>query len=412
MVDAGGQHVPPILPPRRAAVTPRVRTSPTSGALPLERVVRGFIDAGARGVIVVHAPPGGGKTAALRHLHAVLPELLSRVHIVDEPIYTAHLRQHFELSVVALPAPRSHDDLAILELVPWAEDEWIEYLAANHRAMVASVMSRLRDDATRHAPQGSPQLWAIVLDEMAADERLATARDALRKHLLALLPDRRAHLGVGAAAVHALGGKGTHPPKPAEMPDQVVSFLRHRTIRLMLAADWLVLVLAAGGAPPVMLGQSIPPDLLLETGVVLRTHPAAREHLLDLLRRERDRTHDAIAASLLFAADPSWRPRASLRGRRLHGARLDGASWNEIDLTGADLTGATLRHARLARAVLASTALASADLSGADLSDANLNGASASDANFTGANLGRCRADGARFWSAQFRDADLSNAHL
>src|SRR5687768_9555209 len=150
MVDAGGQHIPPIPPPRRAAVTPRVRTSPASGALPLERVVRGFIDAGARGIIVVHAPPGGGKTAALSHLHATLSDLMSRVYTADEPTNTGHLWQLDRLSVITLRGPRSHDDLAVYELVPWAEDEWIEYLAANHRPMVASVMSRLKDHQAHH----------------------------------------------------------------------------------------------------------------------------------------------------------------------------------------------------------------------------------------------------------------------
>ena len=399
-----------MLPPRRAAVTPRVRTSPASGALPLERVVRGFIDAGARGVIVVHAPPGGGKTTALSHLCAVLSEFLSRVYIVDEPLYTAHLRQNHELSVVALREPGSHD-LALLELVPWAEDEWIEYLAANHRATVAPVMSRLKEDATRHALAGAPQLWTIVLEAMAADELLATASAALRRHLLTLFPDNRSRVAAGSAAACTLRCEGVLAPARVELSDGVVSLLRHRIVRLILAADWLATALSAGGAPPVPLAQPLERDLLSEAGVALRDSAAARARLADLLHRDRNRAYDAAAASLLLATDLSWRP-SELRGRRLLSARLDGASWNGIDLTGADLTAATFRGAQFSRATLVSAALASADFSRANLVDATLSGAMASDAQFTGARLTGCRADGARFWAACFQNADFSNARL
>src|SRR5688572_27665793 len=180
MVDAGGQHGPPLLPPKRAAVTPRVRTSPASGALPLERLIKGFLDAGTRGVIAVLAPPAGGKTTAMTHLHATLGDSLSSVYTADEPDSAEHLWDLEQLAVVTQCAPMPLDYLAALTLVPWAEDEWIEYLAATHRPAVASVMHRLRDDATRHALEGSPQLWTIVLDAMAADPLRATARDALR----------------------------------------------------------------------------------------------------------------------------------------------------------------------------------------------------------------------------------------
>ena len=414
MVDAGGQHVPPLLPPKRAAVTPRVRTSPTSGALPLERVVRGFLDAGARGIIVVHAPPGGGKTAALSHLHAVLPELMSRVYTADEPTNTGHLWEFDRLSIVTQRAPRSHDDLIVLELVPWAEDEWIEYLAANHRGVVPSVLSRLKDDATRHALNGAPQLWTIVLDAMARDPLLATAREALRRHVRSLLPDSRAHVAAGDVAVKVLGcDAGVLPPLPPkgrELPGAILSLLRHPVVRLMLAGDSLAMALAAGGAPPPLLAQPLERDLLAEAGVALRTVAPARAHLADLLR-DRNRVYDAAAASLLLAADPDWHPR-TLASRLLRFAHLDGARWSGIDLRDSSLVGAALRDAHLVGARLNNAKLHNADCSHADLTDATLRGMAGMDADFTRANLRGCDAEGAQFFRTRFEGANLGGARL
>ncbi|HEV2292861.1 MAG TPA: hypothetical protein VGR35_03345, partial [Tepidisphaeraceae bacterium] len=270
MADAEGQHVSNDAP-RRAPVTPRVRTSPGSGALPLERLVAGMLDAGAAGVVFVHAPAGGGKTTALAHLRSALREHAARLHLLDEP-KPADLRAHAGKLLVVTGSSRSHHDwLATLELVPWAEDEWIEYLAANHRPMVGSVMARLKDDATRHALDGSPQLWTIVLDALAADVSLTSARDALRHHLLSLLPDERARVAAGAVAVNVLGcDAGVLPPNRSKLPEEILSLLRHPVVRLRLAADWLATAFAAGGAPPVLLAQPLERDLLAEAGAALR----------------------------------------------------------------------------------------------------------------------------------------------
>src|SRR5688500_15613531 len=105
MVDAGGQHGPPLLPPRRAAVTPRVRTSPASGALPLERVVAGFLDANAIGILFIHAPAGGGKTTALAHLRAVLGERAAQLYLCDEPRMEDVLACPEQLTVATQPGP-------------------------------------------------------------------------------------------------------------------------------------------------------------------------------------------------------------------------------------------------------------------------------------------------------------------
>ena len=409
MGDATSRPATSLPDPRRAVVTPRVRTSPTSGALPLEKVVRGFLDAAAKGDILVHAPAGGGKTVALEHLRAALGAT-PHVAIHDEPAPEALAGEYADLLVVAYRVSLPGKWLAVLELAPWGEDEWIEYLAATHRDRCASVLDRLRHDDSRDALRGSPQLWQGALDVMAADDSVTTAREALRRHLSVLLPDVWSADAAGAAALYAVVDVAP-PPRHEDVPDAVRALLRHAPVRSLLAADHLVLALSAGNAVYDLLVRPLPADLLDETGAALRDDPVATRRLESILRGVDDRQCDATAASLLLAADPTWHP-GELKGRLLRRAVLSRASWPGVNLAKADLIGASLLGANLADADLSRVVAANADFSFARLTNASLAGATASDALFTGAALTGCGLRGARLWNTRFDDADLEGVDL
>src|SRR5947207_4756676 len=102
---AGERARAEAIEPQRAAVAPRVRVLPGGGAAqPLERVVRGLIESGARGAVLLRAPAGGGKSAALAHLRAVLPdELQTRIELLDEPQAERIATSYDSLAIVALP---------------------------------------------------------------------------------------------------------------------------------------------------------------------------------------------------------------------------------------------------------------------------------------------------------------------
>src|SRR3954469_14391728 len=68
----------------RAPVTPRVYAPHSGEPLPLADCVRRLIDRNVKGIVCLHGPPGSGKTTALRHLKAVLPEEICP-HVVDGP---------------------------------------------------------------------------------------------------------------------------------------------------------------------------------------------------------------------------------------------------------------------------------------------------------------------------------------
>src|SRR5262249_6964712 len=141
------------------------------------------------------------------------------------------------------------------------------------------------------------------------------------------------------------------------------------------------------------LAHRLPADLIASVGRSVRGIEPATRRLGELLRGP-DWGHP-MAASLMLAADPTWRPEAPLP--RLAGPCLGGAAWAGLDLWGAHLggaalTGADLRGATLAKAELVGTRLCGADLSGASLAEAR-----ATAAELRGANLTGVRAAGVNF---------------
>src|ERR1700760_845070 len=101
----------------KAPVAPRAHR-PGSDARPtLEQLIRPFIDNHARGAIYIVCPAGFGKTTALSHLRAVLPQDPT-VGFFDEPT-AVNWENSSDLALVATTKILDYPALAVFELANW-----------------------------------------------------------------------------------------------------------------------------------------------------------------------------------------------------------------------------------------------------------------------------------------------------
>ncbi len=398
-------------PLERAPVVPRARMGADGEVLPIEDLVRPFVDEQAVGAVAIVGDHGSGKSVAIRHVAATFG---TGGHVVylDEP-WALWSSDEFSGRLVVFTGadPPKGRVLAMLELAPWTDDEAIEYLLARHRSRCASVMRRVRSDKDRLPMlRGLPLLWRIVLEELAADDAVLDVVSALRRGIDRLLPEgpMRNELtaevlgdiqGRTDSLVHHLG-EGIGPWDPP-----IRHLLRHRPVRILLAAEGLLRMLHEKSPAIRLAMQRCPADFVRHAAALARTSPAALGRLAELVRGPGREAH-SIAASLLLAARPDWRP----SGRWplcLAGAHLVDARWGGMDLRKANLTRADLSRADLTDADLTRAILLGVRLCGAHLGRARLEGTTWREVDLTGADL-----QGAQMAFAIFRQTSLAEANL
>jgi hypothetical protein len=105
-----------------AYVRPRVYSSESSEALPLEAVIGPVLAANDRGAVRVSGPDGSGKTVALNHLAGSVPPNMrvTFLHCPDPLALGAASSEGIVVFVSNQPGPKL---LADLKLAPWGRDE-------------------------------------------------------------------------------------------------------------------------------------------------------------------------------------------------------------------------------------------------------------------------------------------------
>ncbi len=390
----------PSIPPARAPVRPRVQREPSTAPLLLEEEIAELLLAGRRVDVCLCGGRGLGKTTALAHLAATFADDV-RLRLVDG-VHAG--TPGAELVTVRACRSRGPDEWLRFDLLPWTDDEVLEYLLAMHPDRVGAALV-----AWQRGPEHDLRRWPgtcrDVLDVLASDA-------AIDDPLTALPIVVRQHLGQrhAAAADHALRTFvvadeprrriETGPPAIFEVEPHLLG--SSAVLGKLAAARVLDIATRQPRGVHVQLDWSTP----LRIGIqhALRTDQDLAARLLARAGSCRLR-HKAIVMSALCVAQPAHRPARPLRGD------LSGA-W----LRGIDLSGMHVR-ARLQRADLGGADLRAAHFDRCDLSHASLRAARAEHSMWSSLRAPYLRAaglqaSGSRWPDAELRFADFSAAQL
>ena len=409
----GVQRPPPWpqgLVARRAAVRPRVRTAARADPLRLEDQVAGLLEQRTRGIVNVFGDAGSGKTVALEHLASYFGPRADLFFADNRYPQWVDVAAREGLVVFTSRERREGSTLAF-EMAPWGRDEIIEYLLAAHREACGSVMGRLLEGQGQGEISGLPELWKPLLDLMASDSSVPSARDALRRWVDACTPNAGARMVLASFCLGLLTDADREVNVDHLINDapNALRLARCRPVQLLFAAEGIVGALELERTSD-CLREPLDGDVIRETASLLQRHPRALRRLQEVLRGH-DRALHPTAAGLVLAADRLWRPRED-GIPNLTGAKLRGANWKGIRLWGVDLDGTDLSVAHLSDAHLPDASLARTNLAGALLMRAWLDGARATDANLDGADMSGVSALGTDFGGANLTRARLERAKL
>ncbi|HJQ80457.1 MAG TPA: pentapeptide repeat-containing protein [Lacipirellulaceae bacterium] len=402
--------MPPVIP-NFAVVRPRVVAAGTDEPRPLDEVVSELTDELASGLVRITGPCGSGKSSALAYLAAVFG---GNNHLIflDEPSQD-ELDRCPQNALIVATMPRGASRGLELRLEPWGQDELIEYLLAKRPDACSSVIQRLGAAANWQWP---PELAAVVLDRFIADETLMDPIDALVRHVYEQLPKPKQRDAAARFCLSLLTPNSKELEAAikklakTECPPAIRKLLRHERLQVPLAADQIVGALTTGDYSD--LERPLPRNPVEEVGRRCRANAMAMDTLRALLSARRKKSAEPMAASILHAADPSWRPERRGRQWNLVGATFCGANWAEVNLAGAEIGACDLANANLESAVFDNAFAIGIRFTGARLIAASLIHVNASGASFAGANLEGARLANAKLIGANFVNANLNDAAL
>ncbi len=305
---------------QRAPVAPRVASPTTGESVRLDAVVEELRADHATGAVMIVGEESSGKTTALAHLAEVLDDA-GRIQFLDEPVLSDALAAAAERFVVFTAPDAAEIDGWTLRLLPWSRDELIEYLLTVCPESCRSVMQRVGDYWARMP--GSPLVWRIALDELAAHPELPTVESALKQRLDVALPTDRlkdaARQYALAVLLNLTGAAATQQRRLVKHCDaHVIALLKCGVLQLMLGAEQFVSAIAARGTPAV-LKQRWTSELVVAVAERLRPDDRATVHLQRVMDRG-TKEYQPMAASLLVRIIPGWRPETRARIEGLAGA--------------------------------------------------------------------------------------------
>jgi uncharacterized protein YjbI with pentapeptide repeats len=412
----------PSPPPKRAVVRPRVVAfeGPTQTPKLLEDLLAELLAQGRQGTVFVTGPLGFDVTEALRHVAHVFRS--EAVRIADGDRFAAGPPSS-SLVVVRGFQVRGVEVLAQVVLAPWTKDDLIEYLLDKHKDKCGDVLMRLMPERWYALMQGTPSLWAPVLNLLAKDETVADIVSALRiviarrtnNKTLARLR-RRAFDTFVSADAHAEGKIGFDASDLLELDATRRVLVIDETLdrmhggRKILSEDVFTF-------HPMLddLVAEVPRDprsiRRLESALLGQGHFPASLAASVLHRLEPERLAGSIEL-VLRRLKPPLLDDTSLPRVRWPASQLQGLHARRSDLRNAHLPGANLEAARLETANLADADLSGATLHEADLFQASLRNANLMGANLTGACLGDVDLTGAQLTCATLVYSDLRFARL
>jgi hypothetical protein len=303
-----------MIEPKRAPVKPRVYSPHTGDVIPLEDEIRELLEVNSFGQIWIVGPPGSGKTIALGHLAAVFSPSFSKINLVDSPVCDK-VRNPSVLSICtamnAGPGISRH-----FRLAPWTTDCLIEYLLCNHKEQCASVVGRLKSALDKDSLLGNPELWEIILRQMASDESILDVRSALLDFLDEKFPEfetrklMQAHCLALLMDAEQLAAQSLAEIKKRDISEPVLRIIRHRCIQILLAGEQIATDLAAK-SPHLQLDRQLPIDLVREVANQIQSDSKCVETLKKILSESKTECH-AMAASILHRVDSTWTPGAAI----------------------------------------------------------------------------------------------------
>jgi uncharacterized protein YjbI with pentapeptide repeats len=421
--------------PAFAIVRPRVLVTRTGEVRPLDEVVEELADEYVSGVVRLCGGFGSGKSTALAHVAAVFAHN-EDIAFLDSPT-TEQLEACSGDTLTIATALTGGSSFELL-LQPWGLDELIEYLLNKHHDACGSVVERLGSGANT---RWVPEVACVVLDEFAADGSLTNPNDALLRYVYARIPEGRQRLAAEQYCALMLGTNTVELVDAGRMlqkcgvADEVRPLLRHSIVQLPLATRLVAHEIEKGSTKELERGLS--PALIEMVGAACTNREAALSKLRKTLGSRWTQKAHAMAASILLAADPQWRPESPRRPWRFSGGSFCRANWSEVnlfhadldhsDFTDANLIGANMEgahafyaifsHAKLAGATMpriagCSAMFAGTNMNGADLANARLDGADFRNANMAGAILTQANFSKADLSEAQLTGANLQRAKL
>lgn len=414
----------PDLAPDLAAVRPRVRDDLAESSRLLEELVAEYADERSNSVLWLVGEKGAGKTTALAHLAAVFigDDRFAFIDDADELAEEVVLQNYRKLEQEVLVVAARTDALrsatqSQLRLEPWGVDEFLEYLLPRHRQECGGVMQRLGGSANG---AWMPQTARIVVDQLLENPELPDVESALLAYVRQRLPSTSM---MSAARQYCLalqtGGRLALLKVPQLLnilPADVCKVLRHPSVQSRIAAEQVVAELSSW-RPKRPLELRMPRLLVQAVGRLCRTDELLKQRIDKILDTVRNFRSHAMAASILLAADPAWRPEFQRNYKDFSGAHFAEAQWNGICLAGlslqlADLSGAQLMGASLDQSIIVEADFIAANLVNASLEKTLANGAVFDGANLHGANLTNIVLESASLVDADLRSCELHSANL
>lgn len=399
-----------ITTPSVALVRPRVLVKRNGESGLLEDIVSEIAAEFGTGLIRLTGGPGSGKTTALAHLAAVFAHD-ERFAFLDEPSAEELNDLSGQTVVVATMLPGEGHNME-LALEPWGIDELIEYLLAAQHETCGAVIARL---GSASKLRWVPEVACIVFDRFVADGSLASPEEAIAQHFRKTFSDAKQLDTVREHCLNVVAKRKKAAATLAKVrkhcPADVLKLLRHEMVQLPLATERVASRILDGDFGDL---QECLPQQLIDLVVERCTNqPKMLNRLSKLLQSRHPDAAHAMAATIMHAADASWRPQK--RGKRPW--RLAGATFRDAHWPAIDLAGAVLSECDVSGAHLESGVLDGATLNGSLFESARLNGASllrviANETSFRASDLEQAKLANARLRNADFSEVNLTKAAL